>query len=69
MVSDHKKDVGEFKSAAKGAKDAQVKDFAATTLPTLEEHLKLAQTAEQSAKKEAKAATTSPSRAAAKTGS
>jgi putative membrane protein len=62
-----KKDVSEFKSEAKMAKDADVKDFAASTLPTLEEHLKLAQSAEQSAKKEGKAAATS-SRAAAKTG-
>jgi len=75
MVSDHKKDVSEFKSEAKRAKDADVKDFAASTLPTLEEHLKLAQSAEQSAKKEGKAAATSSrpaaatsSRAAAKTG-
>ena len=69
MVSDHKKDVSEFKSEAKKAKDADVKDFAATTLPTLEEHLQLAQSAEQSAKKEGKAAATTSSRAAARTGS
>jgi putative membrane protein len=56
---DHKKDMSEFKSEAKKAKDADVKDFAATTLPTLEEHLKLAQSAEQSAKAEGKAAATS----------
>jgi putative membrane protein len=69
MVSDHKKDVSEFKSEAKKAKDADVKDFAATTLPTLEEHLKLAQAAEQSAKNEGRAAATSSNRASAKTGS
>ena len=69
MVSDHKKDVSEFKSEAKKAKDADVKDFAATTLPTLEEHLQLAQSAEQSAKKEGKAAAATSSRAAARTGS
>ena len=59
MVSDHKTTVSDFKSEAKKAKDADVKDFAATTLPTLEEHLKLAQSAEQSAKAEVKAAPTS----------
>ncbi|HKU85082.1 MAG TPA: DUF4142 domain-containing protein [Casimicrobiaceae bacterium] len=75
MVSDHKKDVSEFKSEAKKAKDADVKSFAASTLPTLEEHLKLAQSTEQAAKKEGKAASapsrpaTTSSRAATKAGS
>jgi len=44
MVGDHKKDVSEFKKAAKSAKDPDVKSFASKTLPTLEEHLQLAQT-------------------------
>jgi putative membrane protein len=57
MVSDHKKDVREFKSEAKKAKDADVKQFASSTLPTLEQHLSLAQAAE-------KAATTEPKNAA-----
>lgn len=47
MVKDHKNDVNEFRKQAKGAKDSQVKEFAAKTLPTLEEHLKLAQTTEK----------------------
>jgi putative membrane protein len=67
MVSDHKKDVGEFKSEANKAKDADVKQFASSTLPTLEEHLQLAQSAEQAAKNEGKTQTSS--RATAKTGS
>lgn len=46
MVSDHKKDVKEFQKTAKSAKDPDVKNFAQTTLPTLEEHLRLAQTDE-----------------------
>jgi putative membrane protein len=56
MVSDHKKDVKEFQSEAKSAKDADIKSFASTTLPTLEEHLKLAQSAETAAKNEPKTA-------------
>lgn len=43
MVSDHKKDVAEFQKASKGAKDEGVKSFASSTLPTLQEHLKLAE--------------------------
>jgi putative membrane protein len=45
MVKDHKKDVAEFKTAAKSAQDPDIKAWAAKTLPTLEEHLKLAQEA------------------------
>jgi putative membrane protein len=43
MVKDHKKDVAEFQKAANGAKDDDVKAFAAKTLPTLQEHLAMAQ--------------------------
>jgi putative membrane protein len=43
MVDDHKKDVAEFKRAAGSAKDADIKGFAAKTLPTLQEHLQLAE--------------------------
>lgn len=43
MVMDHKKDVAEFKKESTSAKDSDVKDFAAQTLPTLEDHLKQAQ--------------------------
>ncbi len=43
MVKDHKKDVGEFqKEAARGA-DPDFKSFAATTLPTLQGHLRMIQ--------------------------
>jgi len=42
MVSDHFKDVNEFKVESKSGKDPEVKAWAAKTLPTLEEHLKLA---------------------------
>jgi putative membrane protein len=45
MVSDHVKDVNEFKVESKSGKDPEVKAWAAKTLPTLEEHLKLARSA------------------------
>jgi len=43
MVEDHKHDVAAFEKEAKDGKDAKVKAFAEQTLPTLKEHLKLAQ--------------------------
>lgn len=43
MVDDHKKDVADFKKHASSAKDAEIKGFASKTLPTLQEHLQLAQ--------------------------
>jgi putative membrane protein len=43
MLSDHRKDVSEFeKQSAKGM-DADLKAFATKTLPTLQEHLKMAE--------------------------
>lgn len=44
MVADHKKDIAEFQKEAKSGRDADLKAFAAKTLPTLQDHLKLAQT-------------------------
>jgi putative membrane protein len=41
MLADHRKDVAAFKREAASAKDNDVKQFAAKTLPTLEEHLKM----------------------------
>jgi putative membrane protein len=43
MVADHKKDVAEFQKEAKSGQDPQIKSFAQQTVPTLQEHLKLAQ--------------------------
>lgn len=43
MVKDHKKDVGEFQKEANGGMDADIKAFAASTLPTLREHLQMIQ--------------------------
>jgi putative membrane protein len=45
MVSDHVKDVNEFRMESKSGKDPEVKAWAAKTLPTLEEHLKMARDA------------------------
>lgn len=42
MVTDHTKDVSEFRMKSKNAKDPDVKNFASQTLPTLEDHLKQA---------------------------
>jgi putative membrane protein len=70
MVSDHKKDVSEFKSEANKAKDADLKQFASSTLPTLEQHLTLAQAAEKAAKAEPRNTTKTSSRTSTnKTGS
>jgi putative membrane protein len=44
MVADHEKDVAAFEAVAKNGTDADVKAFAAKTLPTLKEHLQMIQT-------------------------
>lgn len=43
MVKDHKKDVSDFRRESKAAHDPDVKQFASETLPTLEDHLKQAE--------------------------
>lgn len=43
MVGDHKKDVAEFQKEAGRGMDADIKAFAASTLPTLQEHLQMIQ--------------------------
>ncbi|MBW8876090.1 MAG: DUF4142 domain-containing protein [Acidobacteria bacterium] len=43
MVTDHKQDVAEFQKESKSGKDTDVKSWASTTLPTLQDHLKMAQ--------------------------
>jgi len=43
MVSDHKQDISEFEQEAKSGHDNDIKGFASKTLPTLQEHLKMAQ--------------------------
>jgi putative membrane protein len=43
MVQDHQKDVSEFENAQNNAPTQDLRQFASQTLPTLKEHLKLAQ--------------------------
>jgi putative membrane protein len=42
MVKDHEEDVNQFKEAARNSADPDLKSFADKTVPTLEEHLKMA---------------------------
>ena len=42
MVTDHVKDVSAFSRTSRTAKDEDVKSFAAKTLPTVQEHLRMA---------------------------
>jgi putative membrane protein len=49
MVTDHRKDVSDFRKESQSGKDTEVKAWAARTLPTLEEHLKLAEDASHGA--------------------
>ncbi len=50
MVSDHKTTVSLFEKEAKSGKDSELKQFAGTTLPTLQEHLKMAENDENGMK-------------------
>ncbi len=43
MVADHKQDVAEFKKESNAARNPQLKQWASETLPTLEDHLKMAE--------------------------
>jgi putative membrane protein len=45
MLDDHRKDVNAFRIESRAGKDADVKEWASKTLPTLQEHLKQAQDA------------------------
>jgi putative membrane protein len=47
MVKDHKKAIAEFQTAANQSSDADVRAFAQKTLPVLQQHLQLAQDAQQ----------------------
>jgi putative membrane protein len=47
MLADHKKVVAEFKRESSAGADPDVKAFAAKTLPTIEDHLKMAQTTDK----------------------
>ena len=43
QLKDHQKDVAEFQKEATNGKDSGIKNFAQSTLPTLQEHLKMAE--------------------------
>ena len=43
MVRDHKADIAEFQKEANSGQDAQVRDLAKQALPTLQEHLRMAE--------------------------
>jgi putative membrane protein len=43
MVKDHREDIAEFRQEANSGNDPDIKGWAAKTLPTLEEHLRMAQ--------------------------
>ena len=47
MVKDHEEDVKEFQKEANKGANPDIKNFASTTLPTLQEHLELAKSTEQ----------------------
>ena len=50
MVSDHRTDVNEFKKESEHGSDPDVKAFASKTLPTLENHLKMAESTDAKVK-------------------
>lgn len=50
MVTDHKKDVDAYETAAKSADDSDLRNYAVSTLPTLQKHLTMAQTIHKSMK-------------------
>jgi putative membrane protein len=43
MLKDHQADVKDFETQAKDGNDGDIKDFAGKTLPTLQQHLQMAQ--------------------------
>jgi putative membrane protein len=60
QVSDHKSVVHEFERESKNGRDADVKKWAADKLPTLHQHLEMAQSTEQGIRKENAPATKQP---------
>jgi putative membrane protein len=54
MVSDHKEDIKKFQNEADKGKDPDLKKFASDTLPTLKEHLQLAESTADTVKSSGK---------------
>jgi len=52
MLRDHKKDVKQFQNESDDAKDPDIKTFATTTLPVLQDHLKMAEDLDAAVKAE-----------------
>ncbi|NML57025.1 DUF4142 domain-containing protein [Chryseobacterium cheonjiense] len=50
MVTDHQKDIAEFKKQASDGSEASLKSFASSTLPTLEHHLMESEKAKKAVK-------------------
>lgn len=50
MVSDHKKDIAEFKEEASKGTETSLKSFASKTVPTLEHHLMESEKAQSAVK-------------------
>jgi putative membrane protein len=48
MVEDHQKDIAKFKQEASSGQNPDLKNFASETLPTLQEHLQMAQQMQKS---------------------
>jgi putative membrane protein len=69
MVKDHKDTVSEFRKHSTGSKDPEVKAFAAKTLPTLEDHLKMAQDTEKAVKSGGKGSSSGSGSSGSKGGS
>ena len=47
MVTDHQKDISDFKNASENLTDAEIKNFVSKTLPVLQKHLDSAQAINQ----------------------
>jgi putative membrane protein len=56
MLKDHKQDIAEFRHESKAADDTDVKNFVTKTLPTLQNHLKQAESVAPDLKAQRKAA-------------
>jgi len=56
MLGDHQKNVRDHQSMAKSAKDADIRKYAATMVPTLEQHLQMAKAADAAVKSASKKA-------------